>query len=649
MDTALPLTQQARPQQFQPKIIQLYQRLFLSQITDITPTPTAPATAPTPDFEPTEGFWREFFLLPPDFQGLSRIVDRLTPDEVLNIQTLTTFLSHLTTKKFTNPSPDTIAVLAGFDNVDTVFSDFVAVLDNVIRNGRNIEMRMKAVQVAIAIVTGAYKTSLISYFMHRDLFPSLMKLSNEARYTQIFEPFLLLGLLANYNKFEFQNPYQLRLDDFVNEAIIQQIVKGVGITCSTLRNAYLDVQSDAPEGWSIASILGWGKGKEKQLTPEEMREMFALLPNSEAAVLLGVYDFINSNKLFGYSFVTSSPENKKSLEESPFAAYLSLTSYLLHHAYRTERASVYAEINLFALRVMIEDPVLCKQICSDANKRPVRLCRQKAPFLPLVQGDRVLATAVMDVLVDAINHNLRKSTRLTYHYSQLWRTLLNLVRFLTTYSADLLNNPKITTLASSLTDLITFCISAGDTFLPDPASYDDLYYKVVESGQTLQTFKDLYKPTSMKNQIRSEQSIETLMSVANHFNSLLFTPDKHRQQQVQTPPPPLPQTSQQLTKDVTESGATTPRPSSARKKLLSPKEVHEIIKQRYDTLSIQAAEELSTWERWREVDWRSELKRTSRVAVDDAKAWIAKRNVSDDRKGEHGDGKEGLTARDSSK
>lgn len=41
------------------------------------------------------------------------------------------------TKKYTNPSPDTIAVLAGLDQVDTVFSDFVAVLDNAIRNGKD--------------------------------------------------------------------------------------------------------------------------------------------------------------------------------------------------------------------------------------------------------------------------------------------------------------------------------------------------------------------------------------------------------------------------------------------------------------------------------------------------------------------------------
>jgi hypothetical protein len=72
---------------------------------------------------------------------------------------------------------------------------------------------------------------------------------------QVFEPFLLLGLLADYNKFEFQNPYQLRLDDFVNESTIQKVVRGIGVTCTSARNGYVAVQEDLPEGWNLNSTL----------------------------------------------------------------------------------------------------------------------------------------------------------------------------------------------------------------------------------------------------------------------------------------------------------------------------------------------------------------------------------------------------------
>lgn len=103
---------------------------------------------------------------------------------------------------------------------------------------------------------------------------------------QVFEPFLLLGLLANYNKFEFQNPYQLRLDDFVNESSIQKIVKAVGLSCAALRNGYVAVQDDSPEGWTlISTLIFFGLGvfnpsKREKATPptaDEAREIFATL------------------------------------------------------------------------------------------------------------------------------------------------------------------------------------------------------------------------------------------------------------------------------------------------------------------------------------------------------------------------------------
>ena len=38
-----------------------------------------------------------------------------------------------------------------------------------------VEIREKAVEVTLSLTSGAYQTSLVSYFTHRDLFPALMK------------------------------------------------------------------------------------------------------------------------------------------------------------------------------------------------------------------------------------------------------------------------------------------------------------------------------------------------------------------------------------------------------------------------------------------------------------------------------------------
>lgn len=206
--------------------------------------------------------------------------------------------------------------------------------------------------------------------------------------------------------------------------------------------------------------------------------------------------------------------------------------------------------------------------------------------------------------------------RLAYHWSELWRSLLSLMRFLTTYASDLSSNPHITTLSTTLIDLIAFCVSAGDTFLPDPASYDDLFYKLVETGPIITKFRDVYSLKRSTNNKKSTTAaditnrdihvaaIETLISVSTHFYTLLFNEDESAAdgESAAAPAAPIP---------------------ASQKKSLSPREVHRIISQGYDTLSIQPPEGLSAWTKWREADWKTELKKAARCAVEDARELVA--------------------------
>ena len=100
-------------------------------------------------------------------------------------------MSIILAKRYTNPSADIITVLAGLDEVDTVFLDLANAIDRVVRNSESckqrilafheimlipeVEARTKAVNIALSLTAGAYQTSLPIYFTHRDLFPALMK------------------------------------------------------------------------------------------------------------------------------------------------------------------------------------------------------------------------------------------------------------------------------------------------------------------------------------------------------------------------------------------------------------------------------------------------------------------------------------------
>lgn len=58
---------------------------------------------------------------------------------VLTCQTLQIFFAKVLSKRYTSPSSDIIEVLAGLDDVDYVFTDLVAALDGIIKDGRTSE------------------------------------------------------------------------------------------------------------------------------------------------------------------------------------------------------------------------------------------------------------------------------------------------------------------------------------------------------------------------------------------------------------------------------------------------------------------------------------------------------------------------------
>ncbi|PVI07241.1 DUF1741-domain-containing protein [Periconia macrospinosa] len=618
-----PLTQVERPETFQPKIIRLYETVFRDEDEDV---------------ELSDGFWEEFFLHRPDHAGFKRILNAIPPDDMLHLQahsqqlflqaisriqqasfpsdeialeTLTVFLDAALSKKYTNPSSDIIAILAGLNDADVVMSDFVAALDTAIRNGRSLSLRLKAVRTSLSITATGFHTALPSYFTHRDLFPSLMKFTQDCENSsQVLPALYLLGLLVNYNKFEFQNPYRLRLDDFVNDAIIQKIVTSVGETCSKLRDAYVAIQDDMPEPWSLGSTLSYiGLGvlspTSRPTTPtpgtDDPKSLFSALPGPEIGVLLSTYDFANANKVFCFNLV-STPAPTKS-DASPLSSLLSLISYLSQHAHRSQRAALYAHLSLFILQILVEDPSLVKRLSSDEGKLSVRLCRQRPPFLPLVKGERTATSVILDLMIDGINHNLRRrldvdyyilcigillrilsflsrtKTRITYHWSELWRTLLSFFRFLTTYVDDIRSLRGSSEMVDTLVNLLAFALSSGENFLPDPASYDDLFYKLVETGDSLAKFRDAFG-------LGSSTSMQTLVNVSSHYHTLL------------------------------EGGGDQ---GKAKNKILSPREVNNVIKQGYNTLSIDAEEGLDRWERFREAEHKVALKKIARAAIEDAK------------------------------
>ena len=270
------------------------------------------------------------------------------------------------------------------------------------------------------------------------------------------------------------------------------------------------------------------------------------------------------------------------------------------------------------LRLIIEDLVLCKTLCDPEVLFTVRFCRQRQPFLPASPKSRPAIASILDILIDTINHNLRRHldlplyvstvglihrilsylkftrTRLTYHWSLLWQTLLSFLRFMTTYAASLtVQEPDLPSLINPFLATLALAVTSGESFLPEAAAYDDLFYKLVEAGENLTRFKEAFhthlkQPEAVNTRSNGGTSpgpIDVLIQVSAHY--------------------------QDLVGDEKGKGRVSNN--------LSPREVGRIIRRGYETLSLPAMDGLDRFDRLREGDEKGMLKRVARMVVDDTK------------------------------
>ena len=286
---------------------------------------------------------------------------------------------------------------------------------------------------------------------------------------------------------------------------------------------------------------------------------------------------------------------------------------------------MYGLLNLLILRIMVEDMTLCKSLCGPETTTSVRLCRQRQPFLPANPTPRPPVISILDILIDTVNHNLRRHldvqlyistvglihrilsylaftrTRLSYHWSLLWQTLLSFLRFLITYASDFATrDPDLPNLLKPFVAILALAVTAGESFLLDPAAYDDLFYKLVEASDFLTRFKKTFASyIDHLDGTVGNQSAPSMSGPASGPIDLLIQVSAHYHELVQAE---------------RDKGRLGNNPS--------PREVSKIIRQGYETLNLPSMEGLDRWDRFKEGEERGMLKRAARVAVEDSKRLV---------------------------
>ncbi|ORY91636.1 hypothetical protein BCR35DRAFT_328230 [Leucosporidium creatinivorum] len=172
------------------------------------------------------------------------------------VDTLIPFLRNLLSRRFSNYSFEVMTLLAGsLERSDSVFTDLVSAIDLTLQDVyAPTALRHRTLQLALVIVSSINQGSITAYFLRRDLFSTLVNfMTDDATAPFAFESTLLLGLLANFRKYEARNPYGVRIEDFVEEGVMSRIIDVVSTVSHRARDSYISITDDSPPSF-VASL-----------------------------------------------------------------------------------------------------------------------------------------------------------------------------------------------------------------------------------------------------------------------------------------------------------------------------------------------------------------------------------------------------------
>ena len=169
-------------------------------------------------------------------------------------------------------------------------------------------------------------------------------------------------------------------------------------------------------------------------------------------------------------------------------------------------------------------------------------------------SSRPLACSVMDLMVEfirshmmkqrfpyelymqslAVIHRLlayqkRSRVRLGYPWKELWTSLIALLKFLSANESNLIKKMNVFAVARQVVVIFNLFVTYGDTFLPSPSSYDELYYELVRCHGTFDSLYSMALRYSTGGGEFKEAAVKLTNSLVNvraitaHFNPKIDT------------------------------------------------------------------------------------------------------------------------------
>ncbi|KAH3706458.1 hypothetical protein DPMN_065844, partial [Dreissena polymorpha] len=455
------------------------------------------------------------------------------------VHTLCALVRGIYRKSLKDNAFDAINLLIGFDNAESVFQSLVESFNRILSGDFPVALKqllLKFMLVLVSVTENISQNTLLEYVLINSVYESLIAVLGSPVLRQALgvDAILLLTLLVQYRKHESANPYIVKLSILDDELALTGYAQVVSIALSDFNSDYKARGTEPQSGWfsTLANMVG-------NMFVGEEKEMAAVKAND--SVLLALYEAIHLNRNFitalthahtpsiattppsspatdipptgdssGHSLdVQTSPEPDH-LPTNLLVTFLEYTSIVIQDT-KDETRYNNARLCLIIMTCIAEDQY-ANSMMHDINmnfrvplhRLPMRHRKVKFEASP---PSRPLACAVLDLMVEFIMSHLMKTmpvelytrclgichrilcyqkkcrVRLQYPWKSLWTALINLLKFILSHENHLLKKSNVFHMCSKIVNIFNLFITYGDTFLPNPNSYDELYYEIIRMHQ----------------------------------------------------------------------------------------------------------------------------------------------------------------------
>ncbi|XP_050348790.1 armadillo-like helical domain-containing protein 3 [Nymphalis io] len=533
-------------------------------------------------------------------------------------------------------------ILLGTDNANAKMQKLLEHCSTVLSGDVPDSLKSMVLKLLLIIATGIDNIDdnpLVEYLMLHSLFEPLIQLLCTAaeRQQHGYDVVLLLMFLVNYKKQESANPYVVKLSILDDELALNGYGQVIRAALNDFVMSTFGGMQASGGGWlsSLTSMVGG-----IFLTSDETQPVIRGQRNSggEEGMLLALYEASHLNRNFMTTLAHSSSAAASSAPPSPphtlpphqsppnlaqiqaldndqptnlLVTFFQYCSIVMADT-RTEASINKCSLCFITLTCIVEEQ-FANSIMHDQNLtfkvQLYRLPMRHRKIVPEEPPSQPLASTLIELLVEfmmchllkkfpgglyelcvgvllrLLSYQKRCRVRLARDWRPLWAALIALLKFLVTHESTLLRRHNVFIMAQQVVNIFNLFITFGDTFLPTPASYDQLYYELIRMHQV---FDNLFYMALRYSTAAGEYKAEALRlanclvnvrAIIQHF-------------------------SPKIEAWLASQSLSTP----------TEDQILEVVRKNYDSLILKLQEGLEGYERYSERAHRALLLRLARAA-----------------------------------